>query len=414
MAAAFLLAIFGWGTGFYGPPVFLPAVIDRTGWSVEFVSIAVTVHFLFGAALIACLPTLYRRVGVPTVTSVGVLVLTAGLLGWSIAPTPVLLLVAAVLTGAGWVTMGAAALNAVVSPWFARRRPWALSIAYNGASLGGVIMSPLWAGLIAGRSLLFASVVIAVVMVPTVLLMARFVFSRTPGQLDQHVDGDDAPPEPAAAAATAPVVTTSLWRNRSFATLAAAMALGLFAQIGLLTHLFSVMIPALGQQAAGWVMASVTAASIAGRSVSSRAMTRGVDRRVAAAASYATQLIGALVLLVSAADNVVLLVVGSVLFGLGVGNATSLPPLIAQREFAEAQVQRVVSLAIAVAQGTYAFAPMVFGVLIGANHPTGAGGATAVGAFTLFAVAALIQACAVATVLAGRRPSVTTELGKVR
>ena len=29
--AAFVVAIFGWGAGFYGPPVFLHAVVERTG-----------------------------------------------------------------------------------------------------------------------------------------------------------------------------------------------------------------------------------------------------------------------------------------------------------------------------------------------------------------------------------------------
>ena len=30
--AAFLVAVFGWGFGFYGPPVYLHAVMARTGW----------------------------------------------------------------------------------------------------------------------------------------------------------------------------------------------------------------------------------------------------------------------------------------------------------------------------------------------------------------------------------------------
>lgn len=37
--AAFLIALFGGGTGFYGPPVFLHAVVLRTGWPLALVSI---------------------------------------------------------------------------------------------------------------------------------------------------------------------------------------------------------------------------------------------------------------------------------------------------------------------------------------------------------------------------------------
>ena len=45
------------------------------------------------------------------------------------------------------------------------------------------------------------------------------------------------------------------------------------------------------------------------------------------------------------------------LFGAGIGNTTSLPPLIAQVEFVTEDVARVIALIVAVAQGTYAFAP---------------------------------------------------------
>jgi hypothetical protein len=61
----FILAIFGWGLGFYGPPVYLHAVAEARGWSVALVSAAVTVHFLSGAILVANLPRLYARFGLP-------------------------------------------------------------------------------------------------------------------------------------------------------------------------------------------------------------------------------------------------------------------------------------------------------------------------------------------------------------
>ena len=63
VAAVFVLATFGWGLGFYGPPVYLHAVHESRGWSLNVVSTAVTVHFLFGAIVIANLPRLYRRSG---------------------------------------------------------------------------------------------------------------------------------------------------------------------------------------------------------------------------------------------------------------------------------------------------------------------------------------------------------------
>ena len=46
VGAAFVLAFFGWGLGFYGPPVYLHAVREARGFSLSVVSAAVTVHFL--------------------------------------------------------------------------------------------------------------------------------------------------------------------------------------------------------------------------------------------------------------------------------------------------------------------------------------------------------------------------------
>jgi hypothetical protein len=82
-----------------------------------------------------------------------------------------------------------------------------------------------------------------------------------------------------------------------------------------------------------------------------------------------------------------------VLFGSGIGNATSLPPLIAQVEFVRPEVQRVVSLIVAGGQGTYAFAPAFFGAVLSL-------GASSTWFFTL---AASVQALAIACFWLGRR-----------
>ncbi|WP_196776317.1 hypothetical protein [Rhizobium etli] len=85
VVATFVLAIFGWGVGFYGPPIYLQLVVQRTGWSVALVSTAVTLHFLVGAAVVANLPRLYRLMGIPVVTVTGAVLLAVGVVGWSIA-----------------------------------------------------------------------------------------------------------------------------------------------------------------------------------------------------------------------------------------------------------------------------------------------------------------------------------------
>lgn len=392
VAATFLLAVFGWGMGFYGPPVFLYAVVLRTGWPVAMVSAAVTVHFLFGAVVVANLPRLYRRFGVPVVTVTGAVLLAIGTLGWALAAQPWQLFLTALPSGAGWVAMGAAAVNALIAPWFSRRRPAALGMAYNGASLGGVIFSPLWIALIARIGFAPAALAIGGVMVVTVGILSVLVFRHTPDSLGQTLEGEERAPT----VQPEYLADRSFWRDCKFLTLAAAMMLGLFAQIGLLAHLFSLLVPALGEGLAGVAMGSATVAAIFGRSLVGWLMPAAADRRLVACASYGAQLAGSLVFILSAGAGGRWLFLGIVLFGLGIGNATSLPPLIAQQEFSPAEVSRVVPLIVAIGQAGYAFAPAAFGLL----RTGSTAGVT--GSATLFLCAATIQVAAIGCLLLGR------------
>jgi hypothetical protein len=177
------------------------------------------------------------------------------------------------------------------------------------------------------------------------------------------------------------------------------MAFGLFAQIGLVAHLFTLLTPALGAQYAGFAMGFVTLLAIVGRTAMGDLMPPNADRRLIACAGYVLQCAGSIALLGAAGTSVPLLLTGIVLFGCGFGNATSLPPLIAQVEFADEDVPRAVSLIVASAQAAYAFAPATFGVirdLLPATGPTSNGGAG------VFVFAAIVQALAVAMFFAGR------------
>jgi MFS family permease len=197
VAGAFVIAVLGWGLGFYGPPVYLHAVREARGWSVGFVSAAVTLHFVSGALVVANLPRLYARFGLRTVTRCGVALLALGLVGWAVALAQWQLLIATLFTGAGWVTLGAAAINAMVSPWFVRDRPKALSTAYNGASVGGIIFSPLWVVLIEGLGFATAAAIVGLVAFLAVWWLTASVVATRPEDLGQFADGLAAAPETA-------------------------------------------------------------------------------------------------------------------------------------------------------------------------------------------------------------------------
>ncbi|MEQ1672800.1 MAG: MFS transporter, partial [Hyphomicrobium sp.] len=225
--AAFVLAFFGWGVGFYGPPIFLHTVVSRTGWSLALVSGAVTFHFLFGAAIVVLLPRLYGRFGIPRITISGAACLAVGVLGWSLARSPFELFGSAALTGGGWVTMGAAAINAIVSPWYAQGRPLALAKSYNGASVGGIVCSSLLVLMISKTGFTATAYIVGVVMLCIVGLIAKMVLPVTPGCIQQsvHSSGEATALLIAASPKLASSVAHSVWVNRQCQTLAGAMAL---------------------------------------------------------------------------------------------------------------------------------------------------------------------------------------------
>jgi hypothetical protein len=401
---AFVLAVFGWGLGFYGPPVFLGILSETRGWSPGLISGAITVHYLVGAAVSAKLPALHARFGAARSTQGGALLLAFGVVGWSLATEPWQLFPVSLISGAGWAATSSAALNAIIAPWFVRARPTALGMAYNGASVGGIIFSPLWVAATQVLGFPLAASAIAVATVITIWIISAAWFSRSPAEMGLRPDGDaEGAPQPAVTSPHAVALPGAvLWRDRTFLTLAAGMALALFAQLGLFTHIFSLLVPAMGAQQAGLAMSAATILALAGRMGLGWIIQRGGDRRLYASANYAIQLVGSLLLLAAGGSDITLLIAGVLLFGLGVGNTTSLPPLVAQTEFVKEEVLRVVALIVAIAQGGYAFAPAVFGLIRELTPP--AEGASAGASPWVFIAAAVFQALAIIAMLAGRRP----------
>ena len=387
--AAFVVAIFGWGVNFYGPPVFLHALHAARGWPIPVISAAITCHFLLGAVSVANLAGMHQRFGLVAVTRAGALATALGFAGWALAEHPWQLFAATLISGFGWAATGAAAINAMVSPWFARRRPAALSLAYNGASVGGIVLTPAWVALIAVLGLPGAVGLVGAAMAGTVWVLTATTLGRSPAGLGQFPDGDAA--APAAPARTASLPGRAMWHDARFITLALATSMALFAQIGLIAHLFSIMVPALGATMASYVGGLATACAIIGRLALGWLLPPDADRRRAAAANLVLQACGSGVLLASGGTSPALLVLGTILFGLGLGNATSLPPLIVQQDFAPGDTARAVALVTALSQAAYAFAPAAFSL--------GRGGSGT----ALFVAAALVQLLAASLYVVGRR-----------
>jgi len=341
--AAFVVAMFGWGVGFYGPGVYLAALHRSHDWSIATISLAITAHFLLSAVLITALPEAYRRFGAAPVTIGGAVCTAAGAIAWTNASQIWLLVPALLLSGVGWSAMSGAALNLIVAPWFERDRPKAISMAFNGASIGGLLFTPLWTTLIVHVGLAAAGLAVALATLAVVCPLAWVILRRAPPR--------------AAAQVAPPLPRRALLGQSRFLTMSAAFALGLFVQIGLFAHLIARLEPAFGATIAALAISLATLCAVLGRGLLGWLLGEH-DRRLAAGANLLVQAAGTLLL--AFGEGMAPLALGCVLFGLGVGNLTSLPPLIAQREFRPADVGTVVALVTAINQAVFAFAPRHF------------------------------------------------------
>ena len=213
----------------------------------------------------------------------------------------------------GAATMHVGAISTVVGLWFDEKRPLAISLALNGASSGGILITPPLVLAIAhygfSHAMLGASCVMAVVLLPAIALWigrpaAVAAARRHAARAAPHGRGGSA------------------LRSTKFWSVAAPFALALTAQVGFLVHQIAILEPTLGRAQAGFSVAALTVTAITGR-FAFGAFAARLDMRRFAAWSMASQ--AAALLALTATGNPAALIAACVLFGLSAGNLMTLP-----------------------------------------------------------------------------------------
>ncbi len=361
VGATFVMALFSFGLGFYGLTVYVATLQRLHGWSASAVSAPVTVYYVAGALLTASIGDLYERFGPRAVVTGGSVAMAAGVAALGLVTQPWQLYPTFLVMSVGWGSMSGAAINIILAPWFQRRRGLVVSIAFNGATLGGVIIAPALIPLIErvgfARALAMAALVLLVVLLPVAAGMMR----GSPEELGLGPDGGPCPSTPAAPSAGGlrrwPGNALRTWR---FWSVSAPFALGLAAQVGVLTHLVALVTPTLGAGGAARAVSATTGAAVIGRLVTGIVVDRLNPRRVSSG-TLVIQIIG-LALLAWAPSSVVVYA-GCALFGLGVGNLTTLPGLILTVEWPRERFSALVGLVVGINQFTFAFGPSLVGVM---------------------------------------------------
>jgi len=361
VAATFLMAMLSFGLGFYGITVYVATLQRLHGWSASTVSAPVTLYYVAGALLTAAISDLYERFGPRVVLAVGSAAMAAGLAALGIVVEPWQLYPAFLVMALGWGSMSGAAINIILAPWWERRRGLMVSLAFNGATLGGVIVSPALIPLIGRLGFTRALATAALVLLLVIVAVAAAVIRRGPDALGLGPDGG--PPRAAPARSTGGAERgwrLDALRTWRFWSVSAPFALGLAAQVGVLTHLVALVTPALGAGGAARAVSATTAAALIGRLAAGLVVDR-VSRRGVASATLVVQIAG--VALLASEPAALGVYAGCALFGLGVGNLTTLPGLILAVEWPRERFSTLVALAVGINQLTFAFGPSLVGII---------------------------------------------------
>lgn len=357
-AVCLVMALFCWGFGFYGHGVYLAELSRLHGWPASLISSATSVYYLFSAFLVVFVSEALGRLGMRGFVLIGIVALGASAVLLGLVTAPWQLYAVYLLMSVGWAAMSLGAISTILGLWFHERRGLAISLALNGASLGGIVVVPALVFLVGAigfaRALATVTAVMIALLVPMTLLWLR-----------------DPPVRPAAAAPAsrrmndAPDMAAPAWRRAQalrslhFWTVSAPFALALLAQVGFLVHQIALLGPIIGRSQAGIAVSVTTLMAVIGRLTLGTVIDR-LDQRTVTAVSLVTQAI-ALMVMVRTTEPAPLFAACAV-FGFSVGNLITLPALIVQREFPPAAFGMLIGLSTAIGQFTYAFGPALLGL----------------------------------------------------
>jgi len=378
VGAVFVILMVASGVGFYNASVILSAATDELDASVGAVSGATGLFFAIGGLTGFALARRMEILDLRWFFLGGGIVGAAALYGlrW-VDSVPDLYLFFA-LFGIGFGSAGLVPATTLVTRWFDRRRPIAISIASTGLSVGGIVLTPVAAWLINRDGLANAGTLLAAMWLVGIVPIAVLLVRPFPSSIGLRADGepktaradgepravraadepdteepDDDGPPPGASYAQART-------TRFFLGLCAAYLLIFFGQVGGLAQLYNLVQERTDVATASTSLSALALASVVARLVGGVVVIR-VDTRIFTIALSVVQVL-ALVLL-GLATTAFTLVGSSVIFGMAIGNLLMLQPLLLAEAFGVAEYSRIYSFNQLIGTAGVAAGPFALGLV---------------------------------------------------
>ncbi len=357
--ACLVVAIVGWSLGTFGMSVYIHVLSDQRGFSIGLISSAVTISYLVTAACLMSLGTATARFGPKPVIAAGAVIMAATVAALGVCREIWQIFLVFAVMGIGRSCLSTTTISTTLAPWFERHQGRAVSTALLGASIGGIVGTPL---LLGGIALFNVQTAFAIAGLSSIVILAPIVFfvlKRRPGDLGLFPDGET-PHTAAAAKIDAKWSRKGAMATRQFHSQLVAFALGMMVQVGFLSHHVPMVAPTLGDSGASLAVSSAAASAFLGRIALAR-FADIIDLRLTAGGVL---LLAAIALAyMSLASSGFGLIAASVLYGLTIGNLTTLSPLIARREFGAVSFGAVFGIISSAVAFATAFGPGFYGIL---------------------------------------------------
>ncbi|WP_417518971.1 MFS transporter [Minwuia sp.] len=313
----FLMAVFGWGTVFYGHSLYMSALKLEHGWTTGQISGAITFFWIVGIPMTVTIGSLIDRFGPRLVTATGALLVGTSVIGLGQVQALWHVYACFALMAIGYPAVGAVGISATLGAWFDKGLGIAMSFALTGASVGAMLIVPAMARItetdgFGQAALIMGGVTMAVVAPLCLLFMSRPI-------VDTMVPQTSIP-------ALKHLGATA--RMPMFWVIALASGISLAAQVGYLSHQIPILEERLSRTDAADAVAITAAAGIIGR-FGLGFLAERFDLRAIAIVAYLLQAagIGALNLV----DDGYFLYLACALSGFVVGCLVILPPLFIRR-----------------------------------------------------------------------------------
>lgn len=358
VAACMIANFFGNALGLFGVGVYLKALSDGRGWPIGQLSGGITLFLVVSALLMLPVGKIIAKYGPKPIIVLGACAMAAGVLGIGFATTIVEAWLAFAVMGVGWASLSAAAMAAVIAPWFEKHQGRAVSLAALGASMGGIVGVPVLLYGIASAGLATTVVIAAIMIVVVLVPIAIFVMKRSPRDLGLFPDGAPAASEKKSESAEWTVRSAA--RTAKLWTVTVAFSIGMFVQVGFLSHQVTILSAELSPFLVSMTASATAIAALAAR-LGLAGLVDGLDQR---ALSAAVLVLAATVFCALALFPFQwVLIGGSVIWGVTMSNVTILSAIIVRREFGARSFGAVFGFASTIIQLATALGPSFYGLL---------------------------------------------------